>query len=156
MKESNIIETVHYYEDIRRFSEINGNGDLEELEVITRMNHYIRNNKINHYLLKELQLYGESLGYEEELVICIQDLVYSVGNNEDQSRIDVKINKGDCFKVTDYGYDTITIKSFNDRITIRMKKKNFRYYFGVINSQGKPLKEFFNSKIFREMEEYEN
>lgn len=153
---TNIIETIHYYEDLRRFSKISGNGDLEELEVISRMNHYIRNNKINHYLLKDLQLYGESLGYGEELVICIQDLVYSVGNNEDQSRIDIRLKKGNCFKVTNYGYDTITFKSFNDRVTIRMKKNTFRYYFGVINSKGKSIKDFFDSRIFREMEEYEN
>lgn len=153
---TNLIETVQYYEDLRRFSEIKGNGNLEEIENLTRtMNHYIRNNKINQYLLADLQLYGESLGYEEELVICTKDLIYSVGA-ENQSRIDIKIKKGKCFRVTDYGHDTITFKSFNDRLTIRMKKNTFRYYFGVINSKGKTIKDFLNSKIFREMEEYEN
>lgn len=153
---TNLIETVHYYEDLRRFSEIKDSGNLEEIEELTRaMNHYIRNNKINQYLLRDLQLYGESLGYEEDLVICIKDLIYSVGA-ENQTRIDIRINKGNCFKITDYGHDTITFKSFNDSLTISMKKNTFRYYFGVINSKGKSIKDFLNSKIFREMEEYED
>lgn len=157
MTDLNIIETVNYYEDLRRFEELKGSDNLEEVAELTkRMNNYIQKGKINQYLLKDLQLYGESLGNEQELVICIKDLIYSVGDVFDNSRIDVKISKGDCFKVTEYSYNTITIKSFNDRRAIRMKKSTFRYYFGVINSKGKSIKEFFNSKIFREMEEHEN
>lgn len=152
MKELNIIETVNYYEALRRLSEINGSDNLEEIAELTkRINNYIQNDKINHELLEELQGYNEYY----ELVICIKDIIYSVGN-DDQTRIDVRIMKGECFKVLGYIQDTISFKSLSGDMTIRMKKKNFRYYFGVINSKGVSLKEFFNSKIFREMEEYEN
>lgn len=150
---TNIIETVNYYEDLRRFSEIKDTNNLEEIAGLTkRMNNYIQKGKINQYLLEDLQLYGDSLVNEEELVICIKDLIYSVGN-DNQTKIDLKMSKGECFRVTDYSYDTITFKSFNDRITIRMKKKTFRYYFGVIDAKGRTIREFFNSKIFREMDD---
>lgn len=152
---TNIIETVNYYEDLRRFIEIKDTNNLEEIAGLTkRMNNYIQKGKINQYLLKDLQLYGDSLGHEEELVICIKDLIYSVGN-DNQTKIDLKISEGECFKVTDFGFDTITIKSFNNRSTIRMKKSTFRYYFGVIDSKGRTTRDFFKSKIFREMEENE-
>lgn len=152
---TNIIETVHFYETLRRFSKIK-NTELDEMVGLNiSINNYINNNKFNRQLLKELQDYGNSLEDDQELVICIKDLIYSVGN-DNQTKIDVKIKEGDCFKITDYAQDTITFKSFNDRIAIRMKKNTFRYYFGVINSKGKTTKEFFISKIFREMEEYEN
>ena len=152
----NIYETVHYYEDLRRFLEIKESDNLNEISELTKsMNNYIQKNKINKHLLKHLQDYGDSLNNDEELVICIKDLIYSVGN-DNQTKIDVKISEGDCFKVTSYGWDTITFKSFNNDITIRMKKSTFRYYFGLINSKGESLKEFFKSRLFREMEEYEN
>ena len=152
----NIIETVHFYEDLRRFEEIKHTDNLDEIVGLNiSINNYIQNNKINQKLLKELQDYGELLENDQELVICIKDLIYSVGD-DNQTRIDVKISEGECFKITDYAQDTITFKSFSDRLTIRMKKNTFRYYFGVINSKGKSTKEFFISKIFREMEEYEN
>ena len=150
----NIIETVSYYEDIRRLSEIRDTDNLEELvEITERINHY-NNDKINYHLLKDLTYYGELLKAEQELVICIKDIIYSVGN-DDQTKIDIKINEGDCFKVTGFGHDTISFKSFNGGLTIRMKKNTFRYYFGVINSKGKSIMEFFNSKIFREMDNNE-
>ena len=149
----NIIETVHYYEASRRLTEIRASDNLKEISELSKIiDNYIRHDKINKKLLKKLEDYNES----SELVICIKNIIYSVGNNEDQSRIDIKINEGDCFKVIGYSNDIISFKSLSGDMTIRMKKKNFRYYFGVINSQGKSLKEFFNSKIFREMEEYEN
>ena len=152
----NIYETVHYYEDLRRFLEIKDSDNLYEISELSKsINNYIQKNKINKHLLKDLQSCGDSLDNEQELVICIKDLIYSVGN-DNQCKIDVKISEGDCFKVTDYGWDTITFKNFNGSITIRMKKSTFRYYFGVINSKGKSLEEFFNSRLFREMEEYEN
>lgn len=153
---TNIIETVHFYEDLRRFEEIKDTDNLKEIaDLINRINYYIQNDKFNRHLLKDLQAYGESLEKEQELVICIKDLIYSVGN-DNQTKIDIKISEGDCFKITDYAQDIITFKSFNDDLTIRMKKNTFRYYFGLINSKGKSSKEFFISKIFREMEEYED
>lgn len=149
---TNLIKTVHYYEDLRRLTELKTSGNLEEISEIAKRISHFKSDKINQYLLKDLQLYGDILEHDEELVICVKDLIYSVGN-DNQTKIDIKLRDGECFRVTDYGYDTITFKSFNDRLTIRMKKKTFRYYFGVINSRGKSNKEFFNSKIFREMEE---
>lgn len=139
----NIYETVRYYEDLMRFLEIKDSDNLDEiLELSKSMSNYIQNNKINKNLLKHLQSYGDSLENEQELVICIKDLIYSVGN-DNQTKIDIGINEGDCFKVTDYGWDTITLESFNAGITIRMKESTFKYYFGVINSKGKSLKDFF-------------
>ena len=153
---TNVIETVHFYETLRRFTEIKNTDNLEEIVALNiSINNYIHNNKINYKLLRDLQLYGDSLENEQELVICVKDLIYSVGD-DNQTRIDVKISEGECFKITDYAQDIITFKSFNGNLTIRMKKNTFRYYFGVINSKGKSTKEFFISKIFREMEEYEN
>lgn len=149
-------ETIHYYEDLRRLSEISDTDNLDEIAELTkRINYYIQNDKINYHLLKDLQYYGELLEAEQELVICIKDLIYAVGN-DNQTKIVVKLKMGKCFKVTDYSQDTVTFKSFNGSITIRMKKDTFRYYFGVINSKGKSIKEFFSSKIFREMDEYED
>lgn len=152
---TNIIETIHFYETLRRFSEIK-NTELDEMVGLNiSINNYINNNKFNRQLLKELQDYGESLENEQELVICVKDLIYSVAD-DNQTRIDVKISEGECFKITDYTQDIITFKSFNEGLSIRMNKNTFRYYFGVINSKGLSTKDFFNSKIFREMEEYEN
>lgn len=153
---TNIIETIHFYEDLRRFTEIKRTDFTDELtELIISINNYIQKDKINHNLLKDLQDYGNSLEDDQELVICIKDLIYSVGN-DNQTKIDVKIKEGECFKITDYTQDIITFKSFNEGLSIRMNKNTFRYYFGVINSKGLSTKDFFNSKIFREMEEYEN
>lgn len=147
----NMIETVHYYEDLRRLSELERCDNLEIVAITKRMNEYNQNDKINYHLLKDLQYYDGLLKAEEELVICIKDIIYAVGN-DDQTRITIKIREGECFKVIDYSNNTITIKSFNDRLTIRMAKNTFRYYFGVINSKGKSIKEFFTSRIFREMD----
>ena len=153
---TNIIETVHFYEELRRFAVIKDTNNLDEIVGLNiSINNYIQNNKINQKLLKDLQVYGELLENDQELVVCVKDLIYSVGN-DNQTRIDVKISEGECFKITDYAQDIITFKSFNGSLTIRMKKNTFRYYFGVINSKGKTIKEFFTSKIFSEMEEYEN
>ena len=150
---SNIIETVQYYEDLTRLSKIKGDINLESVAIAKRINNYVQNDdRINNHLLKDLQLYSESLEQENELVICIKDLVYSVASY-DQCRIDIKIKEGDCFKVTGFAQDDIIFKTFNNKLTIRMKKKTFKYYFGVINSKGKSIKEFFNSKIFREMDD---
>ena len=152
----NIIGTVHLYEDLRRFTEIKDTNNLQEIsDLINSINYYIQHDIFNRHLLKDLQDYGTSLEEEQELVICIKDLIYSVGD-ENQTRIDVKISEGECFKITDYAQDIITFKSFNGGLTIRMKKNTFRYYFGLINSKGKSSEEFFSSKIFKEMEEYEN
>lgn len=150
----NLIETVQYYEDLRRLAKIKGTNNLEIVAITKRINNYTQNNKINHRLLEDLQGYGESLETNQELVICIKDLIYSVGD-EDQTRIDIKIREGDCFKVVDFGHDTITITMFNGRVTIRMKKDTFRYYFAVINAKGKSIKDFFKSKIFTEMDNCE-
>lgn len=152
---TNLIETVQYYESMRRFSELKGDDNLEEIISITKKtNELIQRNKINQTLLADLEVYGKHIEGEQELVICIQDLIYSVGN-DDQTRIDIKINTGNCYFITEYGQDTITLNSFGGGLAIRMKKQTFRYYFGVINSKGKSIKEFFNSKIFEEMEKYD-
>lgn len=146
-----LIETVSYYEDMMRLSK----KEVDNLEMVActeRMNYYIKNDRINYSLLKDLQRYGESLENEQVLIICIEDLIYAVGN-DDQTRITIKIREGDCFKVVGFGHDTISFKSFNDDITIRMKKSTFRYYFSVINAKGLSIKEFFLSKIFREMDD---
>lgn len=127
--------------NMMKLSQIEEVNNLEIVASTERINNYIQNDKIDYHLLKA----------EEELVICIKDLIYAVGN-DDQTKISIKLVEGKCFKVTEYGHDTITLKSFNDGLTIRMKKKTFRYYFGVINSKGKSIKEFFNSRIFREMD----
>lgn len=151
----NLIETIQYYEDLRRFSEIKGTENLEEIvELTKRTNDYVQKSKINHSLLSDLYVYGKSIKGKEELVICIKDLIYSVGN-DDQTRIDYKIKEGNCYFVSDYGQDTITLNSFGGGLAIRMKKSTFSYYFGVINSKGKSFDEFIDSKIFREMEKYE-
>lgn len=147
----NMIETVQCYEDMMKLSQIEEVNNLEIVASTERINNYIQNDKIDYHLLKDLQYYGELLKAEEELIICIKELIYAVGN-DDQTKISIKLVEGKCFKVTEYGHDTITLKSFNDGLTIRMKKKTFRYYFGVINSKGKSIKEFFNSRIFREMD----
>lgn len=151
----NIIETVNYYEALRRFSAIKGTQHIDEIvELTKRTNDYIQQDKINRSLLDDLCVYGKSIKNEEELVICIQDLIYSVGN-DDQTRIDIKINEGYCYYVTDYAQDTITLNSFGGGLAIRMKKNTFRYYFGVINYKGKSFEEFIDSKIFKEMEKYD-
>lgn len=151
----NMLETISYYEAIRRFSEIKGTENLDELvELTERTNSLIQQDKINHSLLDELCVYGKSIEDSQELVICIQDLIYSVGN-DDQTRIDIKINEGNCYFITDYGQDTITLNSFGGGLAIRMKKSTFRYYFGVINSKGLSFEEFIDSKIFNEMEKYD-
>lgn len=151
----NMIETVQYYEDIRRFSEIKGSDNLEEIvELAKRTNDYIQRNKINQTLLADLELYGKHIEGDQELVICIQDIIYSVGN-DDQTRIDIKLSEGNCYFVSDYAQDTITINSFGGGLAIRMKKSTFKYYFGVINSKGISFDEFIDSKIFREMERYD-
>lgn len=151
----NIIETVNYYEALKRFSAIKGSENLEEIVELTKTtNEYIQQDKINHSLLDDLCVYGKAIKGEEELVICIQDLIYSVGN-DDQTRIDIKINEGHCYFVTDYAQDTITLNSFGGGLAIRMKKNTFRYYFGVVNSKGLSFDEFIDSKIFREMEKYD-
>lgn len=153
---TNMIETVQYYEDMRRFSELKGSDNLEEIcELTKRTNELIQRNKINQTLLADLEVYGKHIEGEQELVICIQDLIYSVGN-DDQTRIDIKINEGNCYFITDYNQDTITLNSFGGGLAIRMKKSTFRYYFGVINSRGLSFDEFIDSKIFREMEKYED
>ena len=147
---NNLIETVQYYEDLRRLSEIEDVNSLEIAAVAKRISD-IQDDKINYHLLKDLQYYGELLKAEQELIICIKDIIYAVGN-DDQTKISIKIHEGDCFKVVGFGHDTISFKSFNGGLAITMKKNTFRYYFGVINSKGKSIKEFFNSKIFKEMD----
>lgn len=151
----NMMETISYYEGLRRFSEIKGTQCLDEIcELAQRSNYYVQHDLINQTLLADLEVYGKAITGEQELVICIQDLIYSVGN-DDQTRIDIKINTGNCYFVSDYGQDTITINNFGGGLAIRMKKNTFRYYFGVINSKGKSFDEFIDSKIFKEMEKYE-
>lgn len=152
---TNLIETVHYYEDLERISKIKGGSNLELVAITKRISDYIKNSEIDKKLLKDLQVYGDSVEGDQELVICIKDLIYAVGN-DDQTKIEIKITEGKCFKVVDYSYNTITFKSFDGKLTIRMKKDTFRYYFGVINAKGKSIKEFFSSRIFKEMDEYEN
>lgn len=148
----NLIETVQYFEDLTRLSKIKGANNLEIVAITKRISDYIHNDKINKNLLKDLQGYSESLENEQDLIICIKDLIYAVGN-DDQTRITIKIREGECFKVVGFGHDTISFKSFIGGLTIRMKKSTFRYYFGVINAKGKSIKEFFSSKIFREMDD---
>lgn len=160
----NLFETVNYFEDIRRFDKINTSVNIEDIneikDITKRINCYTQNNKINYSLLEDLEdlnFYVKSICPERELVICIKDLIYSVGS-EDQTRIDIKINEGDCYYTTDFGHDTVMLKSI-DGVSIRMKKDTFRYYFGVIDAKGRTDKEFFSSKIFREMDDtndYEN
>lgn len=150
-----LIETVQYYEDMRRFSELKGSDNLTEIcELVKRTNDYIKRDKLNQSLLADLEVYGKHIENDQELVICIQDLIYSVGN-DDQTRIDIHINEGNCYYITDYAQDTITLNSFGGGLAIRMKKTTFKYYFGVINSKGKTFEEFIDSKIFREMERYD-
>lgn len=152
----NLIETVNYYEGLRRFSELKGSDNLEEIcELAKATNYYVQNDKINQGLLQDLEVYGKSIEGEQELVICIQNLIYSVGN-DDQTRIDVKINEGNCYFITDYNQATITLNNFGGGLAIRMKKSTFKYYFGVINSKGKSFEDFIDSKIFKEMEKYED
>lgn len=151
MKDLNLIETVQYYEDLTRLSKIKGANNLEIAAIAKRISD-IQDDKINHKLLKDLQCYGECVEVGQDLVICIKDLIYAVGN-DDQTEIRISIKEGQCFKVVGFGHDTISFKSFNDGLTIRMKKRTFKYYFGVINSKGKTIKEFFSSKIFREMDD---
>lgn len=152
----NLLETVSYYEDMRRFSELRGTDNLEEIcELAKRTNYYIQNDKINQTLLEDLEIYGKQLKDEQELVICIKPIIYAVGN-EDQTRIDIRICEGNCYFITEYGQDTITLNNFGGGLAIRMKKNTFRYYFGVINSRGKSFDEFINSKIFKEMEKCED
>lgn len=149
-------ETVNYFENMKRFSELKGTDNLEEIISITKKsNEIIQEEKINYTLLDDLLLYNKYVQGEQELVICIKDLIYSVGN-DDQTRIDIKINEGNCYFVTDYTQDTITLNNFGGGLAIRMKKHTFRYYFGVINSKGKSFDEFIDSKLFREMEKYED
>lgn len=151
----NLLETVSYYEDLKRFSELKGSDNLDEIcELAKRTNYCIQNDKINQGLLQDLEIYGKHIKDEQELVICIKDLIYTVGN-DNQTRIDIRIPEGNCYYITDYGQDTITLNSFGGGLAIRMKKNTFRYYFGVINSRGKSFDEFINSKIFKEMEKYD-
>lgn len=151
----NLLETVDYYESMRRFSELKGSDNLEEIcELTKRTNEYIQKDKIKQNLLQDLEVYGKHIKDEQELVICVKELIYSVGN-DDQTRIDIKIAEGKCYFVSDYGQDTITLNDFNGGLAIRMKKQTFRYYFGVINSKGKSFEEFIDSKIFKEMERYD-
>lgn len=149
---TNLIETVHYFEDLTRLSKIMGVKNLETAVITKRISDNIQSGKIDNNLLKDLQVYSKSVEEGQDLIICIEDLIYAVGN-DDQTRITIKIREGECFKVVGFGHDTILFESFDDRTTIRMKKKTYRYYFGVINSKGKSIKEFFNSKIFREMDD---
>lgn len=153
---TNLIETVNYYEGLRRFSELKGSDNLEEIcELAKTTNYYVQGDKINQSLLADLEVYGNAIEDDQELVICIQDLIYSVGN-DDQTRIDIKINEGKCYFITDYGQDTVTLNSFGGGLAIRMKKSTFKYYFGVINAKGLSFDEFIDSKIFKEMERYED
>lgn len=152
----NLLETVSYYEDMRRFSELKGSDNLEEIcELVKRTNDYIQNDKINQGLLQDLEIYGKHIKDEQELVICIKDIIYAVGN-DDQTRIDIRIPKGNCYFISDYGQDTITLNNFGGGLAIRMKKNTFRYYFGVVNSKGLSFDDFINSKIFKEMEKYKD
>lgn len=153
----NLFDTINYFEDIRRFDKIKASvniDDINEIKDITkRINCYTQNNKINYSLLEyleDLNFYVKNICPEREIVICIKDLIYSVGS-EDQTRIDIKINEGDCYYTTDFGHDTVMLKSI-DGVTIRMKKSTFRYYFGIIDAKGRTLKEFYSSKIFKEMD----
>lgn len=151
----NLLETVSYYEDLKRFSELKGSDNLDEIcELAKRTNYCIQNDKINQGLLQDLEIYGKHIKDEQELVICIKDLIYTVGN-DNQTRIDIRIPEGNCYFISDYGQDTITLNNFGGGLAIRMKKNTFRYYFGVINSRGKSFDEFINSKIFKEMEKYD-
>lgn len=153
---TNLIETVSYYEDMRRFSNLKGSDNLDEIcELAKRTNYYVQHDKINQGLLQDLEIYGKHIEGEQELVICVKDLIYSVGN-DDQTRIDIKITEGNCYFVSDYGQDTITINNFGGGLAIRMKKNTFRYYFGIVNSKGLSFDEFIDLKIFREMEKYED
>lgn len=154
----NLFETVNYFEDIRRFDRIKASVNIEDIneikDITKRINCYTQNNKINYSLLEDLEdlnFYVKNICPERELVICIKDLIYSVGS-EDQTRIDIKINEGDCYYTTDFGHDTVMLKSI-DGVSIRMKKNTFRYYFGVIDAKGRTIKEFYSSKIFREMDD---
>ena len=153
----NLFETVNYFEDIRRFDRIKASVNIEDIneikDITKRINCYTQNNKINYSLLEDLEdlnFYVKNICPEGELVICIKDLIYSVGS-EDQTRIDIKINEGDCYYTT-FGHDTVMLKSI-DGVSIRMKKNTFRYYFGVIDAKGRTIKEFYSSKIFREMDD---
>lgn len=148
----NLIETVTYYEDLMRLIQIKDSCNAEVKEIIERMNPQLRNNKINKFLLRDLQLYGESLAYNEDMVICTQSLIYTVGD-DNQTKIEIKINEGECFRVTAFGHDTITFRSFNERMNVTMKKSTFRYYFAVINAKGLSISDFFKTKIFTEMNE---
>lgn len=154
----NLFETVNYFEDIIRFDKIKTSVNIEDIneikDITKRINCYTQ---INYSLLEDLEdtnFYVKNICPERELVICIKDLIYSVGS-EDQNRIDIKINEGDCYYTTDFGHDTVMIKSING-VSIRMKKSTFRYYFGVIDAKGRTIKEFYSSKIFREMDDDEN
>lgn len=155
---TNLFETVNYFEDIRRFDKIKSSVnivDINEIKDITkRINCYTQNNKINYSLLgdlEDLNFYVKNISPERELVICIKDLIYAVGN-DDQTKIEVKISEGDCYYTMDFGHDTVTLKSI-DGVSIRMKKHTFRYYFSVIDAKGRTIKEFYSSKIFREMDD---